>query len=153
MGNILAQSDIVRVDRVLLPIFPIEMEPAFPELQRTGPDEFQCSNFEKWQHHRALSSPTLRGSDYVYALKSLGLLERCLGLQDLEAIQGMGIKHFIDVFGPNEMVVAYKSVAIKKYADGLVRGFIPHLCVSRHRFDLRWRDEVKDFRSHALLFR
>lgn len=104
-ANILA-NNIILVDRSISPSYPDWVETVMhPELEMTGPAEYDISAVEQWLHEKQKNDGYIEGREIYRYLKNTDTLGACLGLRDLEEIQKKGVaffgKHFQDkcVFG------------------------------------------------------
>ena len=110
-GNVTLQFDsIIRVDRSVRPTYPdwarIVMH---PELENLGPVEFDAAKLELWLHEGQKDGKWVNGQVIYEYLKEKKMLENCLGLSDLIAIQAKGIDFFRRYLA-GKAVFAWKSV-------------------------------------------
>ena len=134
-GNVTLQFDsIIRVDRSVRPTYPdwarIVMH---PELENLGPVEFDAAKLELWLHEGQKDGKWVNGQVIYEYLKEKKMLENCLGLSDLIAIQAKGIDFFRRHFA-SKAVFAWKSVVRRR------RGFlnVPCLCEGGDEVVLDW---------------
>ena len=122
--EVLPLDPIVRVDPSIKPSYPSWVkEPLHPELELTGPAEFDASMLELWLHEKQRTG-RIQGHDlYKYLEDNEKMLESCLGLTDLLAIQAKGIAFFRKHFA-GKAIFGWKSAV--QYAGG--RRFVPCLC-------------------------
>jgi hypothetical protein len=101
---------IIHVTRSVPPTYPDWVkEVRHPELQVTGPAEFDLAKLEQWLHEDQHGSNYVRGQVIYDDLAQNAVLESCLGLADLLAIQKLGIKVFRQHFA-GKAVFGWKSV-------------------------------------------
>lgn len=125
---------IIYVDRSLKPSYPDWVkEVIHPELECTGPAEFDLSKVEQYLYGNQKMCGYETGNAIYAHLKESKLLESCFNLQDLLAIQATGVEVFRTHF-EGKAVFAWKSVARHRYA---YLG-VPYLCESDDRVTLRW---------------
>ena len=97
---------IIRINRSVQPAYPDWVKEALhPEMEKTSPSEFDAAKLEQWLHDGQKDGKWVKGQVIYEFLKNNNMLESCLGLADLLAIQARGItffrQHFADkaVFG------------------------------------------------------
>lgn len=107
---------IIHVDRTIRPTYPNWVKKVMhPELELTGPAEFDVSKLEQWLHPDQVNGRV--GGKVIYEhLKQNNMLEGCLGLLDLEAIQKKGITFFRQYF-QGKVVFGWKSVVLFRRGD------------------------------------
>jgi len=102
-------SNIIRVDRSLrLLSAGLTGGLVYPELKSLGPKEYDISQVEIW-HHPDQEKEWIRGEIIHEYLKSLNLLEKQLGFEDLMVIQDKGLDFYNQHFRGIE-IFAWKSV-------------------------------------------
>ena len=102
---------ILRPNRTTAPTLP-SWATAFlhPELQLTGPTEFNlATDVEQWLHDGQKNGGRVKGQIIYDHLKTTELLESCIGLSGLLAIQAQGVTVFRQHFS-GKAVFAWKSV-------------------------------------------
>lgn len=100
---------IIRVDRSVRPAYPGWVKNFLhPELQGTGPIEYDVSRVEQWLHDGQRNN-TIKGQKIYEYLKEKKMLQSCLGLSDLVAIQAKGIVFFRQHFA-GKAIFGWKSV-------------------------------------------
>ena len=92
---LVAERNIICVDRSVLVTFPDWVKDVLhPELQNTGPAKYGIAKLEQWLHDGQKDGKSVKGQVIYDHLKSSGLLEGCVGLADLLAIQQKGVAFF-----------------------------------------------------------
>ena len=146
-----ALNFIIRVDRAVRPAYPDWVKTVIHhQLECTGPAEYDLSSdVEQWLHE-GQKTGRVTGQVIYSHLKANNLLEGCLGLADLLAIQAKGIAVFRKLFAGN-VVFGWKSVVRNRF--GHLR--VPCLCESDDGVFLRWYWLGDDWYSNdpALRFR
>lgn len=110
---------IIRVNRSVPPSYPDWMkEVMHPELESTGPAEYDISEAEQWLHDGQKEEKWTEGNKIYAHLKKNDMLKTCLGLRDLEEIQKKGIALFREHFKGN-VVFGWKGVVVvrNRYGD------------------------------------
>jgi hypothetical protein len=126
-------DSLVRVDRTVKPTYPNWMKKVMhPELESTGPAEFDSDKLEQWLHPSQIEG-VVKGQMIYDHLKSENMLSSCLGLRDLEEIQKKGIAHFRRNFN-GKYVFGWKSIV--RYDDDNLR--VPFLCEDGGEVGLNW---------------
>lgn len=88
-------DSIIRVDRSIRPSYPDWMkEVMHPELENSGPAEYDILAVEQWLHDGQKDGKWIEGNKIYSHLKETNTLKTCLGLRDLEEIQKKGIAFF-----------------------------------------------------------
>ena len=101
---------IIRVDRSVRPVyFDCMKRVMHPELEATGPAEYDLATVQLWLHDNQQSGKWVDGQSIYDYLKSKNILDSCLGLQDGLAIQQQGIAVFRNFFAGNA-VFLWRSV-------------------------------------------
>ncbi|MDE2021730.1 MAG: hypothetical protein KGI71_02290, partial [Patescibacteria group bacterium] len=104
-----------------------------PELEHTGPAEYDLTKVEQWLHDGQKDGKTMRGNAIYEHLKSNDMLDSCLGLADGLAIQKKGIAVFRKHFG-GKAVFLWRSVVLNR--DGNL--FVPYLYEHGDAVALDW---------------
>lgn len=146
---------IIRVDRSIRPVYPDWADKKwvndekFMALEKTGPSEYGLQSIEQWLHDRQKNGGRRRGQVIQDYLTSSNMLESCLGLADLLAIQKFGIEIFRKHFA-GKAAFGWKSVVRDR--DGDLRA--PYLVGDDGRVELGWGwlDGVWGGSSPALRF-
>ncbi|MDO8579513.1 MAG: hypothetical protein Q7R72_01415 [bacterium] len=116
----------IRVDRSIRPSYPDWVKTVMhPELEPTGPAEYDISKIDQWLHEGQKDGKWTSGNN-VYAKlkeKDMKLLKGCLGLRDLEDIQKKGIAFFRKYF-KGKAIFAWSAV-VRDRGDHL---YVPYLC-------------------------
>lgn len=101
---------IVRVDRSIRPAYPVDRVQAamHPELENTGPTEFDLWDVEEWLHPDQKRG-MVRGEFLYQYLKDNDMLKSCLSFQDGVEIQKKGTDIFLTLFR-GKTVCLWKSV-------------------------------------------
>lgn len=101
---------IIRVDHSIHPSYPDWAKGWYtPELECTGPAEYDITKFEWWFHDRQKNGKFVEGNIILTYLEETDTLKTCLGLRDLEEIQKKGVAFFRKHF-QGELVFGWKSV-------------------------------------------
>lgn len=127
-------NPILTVDRTVRPMYPdFVKEIKYPEFELAGPNEFDVEKLEHWLDPKQKDSTTIDGREIHEKLIVEKLLESCLGLVDLLAIQARGIgffrKHFL-----GKAVFGWKSVVM----DNSERLCVPCLFENGGEVRLYW---------------
>jgi hypothetical protein len=102
---------IIRVDRSVRPVYPEWVKKVMhPELEGTGPAEYDLAKVEQWLHDEQKKGVMVGNRIYEH-LKSNNMLASCLGLRDLEEIQKKGVRCFPKPVKGNA-VFGWKSVVL-----------------------------------------
>ena len=110
---------IIRVDRSVRPSYPDWARLVMnPELENTGPAEYDLATVDQWLHDGQKNGGYMRGQALYDHLKSNGLLDSCLGLADGMEIKAKGIAVFRKFFKGNA-VFLWRSVV--RRSDGSLR--------------------------------
>lgn len=121
--------------RRIKPTYPEWVEEVLhPELEGTGPAEFDLNTVERWLHYDQKNDGLVEGQKIYEYLKNNKMLESCLGLGDLIPIQAKGSYFFQNHFG-RELVFGWKSVVLHKEGHLLV----PFLQENNGKVFLRWK--------------
>lgn len=101
---------IIRVDRSIRPVYPDWVKTVMhPELENTGPDEYDLATIEPWLHDGQKNGKWIGGQDLYEHHKKYEMLASSLSLRDGEEIQKKGIVVFRKFFG-GKAVFLWKSV-------------------------------------------
>ncbi len=124
----------IHVDRSASPAYPDWVKEALhPELEKTGPAEYDAAKLELWLHESQKKGRWVKGEKIYEHLKKEKMLESCLGLSDLLAIQVGGIAFFRQHFA-GKAVFGWKSVV--RHRDGNLS--VPYLYENGDEVVLRW---------------
>lgn len=127
-------DSVVRVDRLVRPAYPGWMkEVLHTELEKTGSAEYYAVKLELWLHEGQKNGKWVKGQKIYEHLKENKMLESCLSLSDLLAIQAKGITFFRQHFA-SKAVFGWKSVV--RHRDGSL--FVPYLYGDGKQVVLRW---------------
>jgi len=138
-------KNLIFVDRTIRPKYPYWVkEVLYPELESTGPAEFDVGKLEFWLHEEQerdqMKQKFKEGKDTVYGdkihsyLKDHGMIKDCLDLRALEEIQKKGITFFRKHF-KGKSVFGWKSVVLN--CDGGL--YSPYLGEEGGEVRLGWR--------------
>jgi len=135
---------IIHVNHSIKPAYPDRMEKVMhPELEATGPAEYDLATVELWLHGDQKGGNWIKGQCIYDHLKETDTLKTCLGLRDLEEIQKKGIaffrKHFAD-----KAVFGWKSVVQDRDGNLLV----PCLIERSGGVVVHWSWLVSDWSGH-----
>lgn len=101
---------IIRVDRSISPSYPPWMRMVMhPELENTGPAEYDLAKIDPWLHPEQRDGNQIEGNKIYTYLKDTGDLGNHLVLRDLEEIQKKGIIFFRKYFA-GKVVFGWGSV-------------------------------------------
>jgi hypothetical protein len=107
---------IIRVNRSVKPVYPDWVaEVLHPDLELSGPTEYNIGQVEQWLHEGQKKGGCIKGQQIYEFLKENKMLESCLGLADLHAIQAEGIDFFQEHFD-GKLVFGWKSIV--RHYDG-----------------------------------
>jgi hypothetical protein len=109
-----------------------------PELENTGPAEFDITKTEQWLHDKQKQDKRIGGNQLYVYLKKNGILKTCLGLRDLEEIQKKGIVFFRKYF-KSKYVCGWKGVVMSRHDDDLK---VPYLCELDDKVVQGWHDLI-----------
>ena len=125
---------IIRVDRSVRPSYPEWTKTVMhPELEVTGPAEYDINKVEQWLLDSQKEGGLTRGTTIHNHLKDTKMLKICLGLRDLEEIQKKGVTFFRKYF-KGKAVFAWQGVVLNRNG----RLFVPYLCESGDEVVLVW---------------
>lgn len=125
---------IIRVDRSTRPSYPDWVKTVMhPELENTGPAEYDITKTEMWLHDGQKDGKWIEGNKIYAHLKDTGDLKNHCGLRDLEEIQKKGIVFFRKHF-KGKAVFAWQGVV--RYRDGDL--YVPYLCENGDKVVLSW---------------
>ena len=142
---------IIRVDRSVRPVYPDWARVVMhPELESTGPVEYDLATAVSLWLHDGQKSGVGTGQVIYDHLKGHGMLASCGSLQDALEIQKKGVAVFRKVFG-NNVVYFWKSVV--RFRDDRSLN-VPSLYVHGGEVVLfwRWLDSVWFDSSPAVRF-
>ncbi|HEU0085615.1 MAG TPA: hypothetical protein VFQ59_01500 [Candidatus Paceibacterota bacterium] len=135
-GFIIPKPDFnfsINVDRSVNAKFPVWVEEIInPELQNSGPENYDLSSLELWLHDDQKNG-VVGGNTIYESFKVNNLLEGCLNLQDGLAIRAKGIMVFRELF-QGKAVYLWKSVVQNRDGDL----YVPYLYVSGDEVWLIW---------------
>jgi len=134
-GNATLQLDsMICVDRSVRPTYPDWVRIVMhPDLENVGPSEFDAAKLELWLHDDQKGLKWIKGQVIYEYLKEKKMLENCLGLSDLIAIQAKGIDFFRRYLA-GKAVFAWKSVVRNR--NGYLN--VPYLCERGDKVVLNW---------------
>lgn len=112
---------IIRVDRTVKPSYPDWVEEALhPDLEASGPFEYDIANVERWLHDGQKGGKWIEGNKIYAHLKGTpdkpGDLKNHLGTRDLEEIRKKGIAFFREHF-KGKAVFGWKGVVRRRSGD------------------------------------
>lgn len=126
---------IIRVDRSIRPSYPEWVKTVMhPELENTGPAEYDITKTEQWLHDGQKDGKWIEGNKIYAHLKETGDLKNHATLCDHEEIQKKGIAFFRKHFA-GKAVFAWGSVV--RDGDGFLH--VSYLCEDGDGVVLRWR--------------
>ncbi|MCC7160312.1 hypothetical protein IT399_01095 [Candidatus Nomurabacteria bacterium] len=135
-ASISVSTEMIHVDRTLRPTYPDWMAEdgvQHPELELTGPAEFDVANLEQWIHPEQVNGWTTGQVIYDH-LKANNMLADCLGLADLLAIQAKGLDFFHKYFD-GKSPFGWKGAVRHRYGPL----FVPFLFELAGEVVLYWR--------------
>jgi hypothetical protein len=106
---------IVHVD-LLLPPYGWQKKVRYPELEMTGPDQFDVRQLERWIHPNGQEDPDTFGSTILEYLEENSMLTSCLGVRDLLGIKRRGLGFFKKHF-QGKLFFGWRSVVQVTYED------------------------------------
>ncbi|MDQ5976918.1 MAG: hypothetical protein QG664_831 [Patescibacteria group bacterium] len=125
---------LIHVDRSIRPVYPDWVRTVMhPELELTGPVEYDLGTVDLWLHYRQKNGPSLAGYKPYEYLKENGMLKSCLSLRDGEEIQKKGLPVFRKFF-QGKTVPLWKSI-VQARSGGLR---VPYLCEHDGMVVMRW---------------
>ena len=111
--NLVGKECIIRVDRSVRSSYPDWVKTVmYPELETTGPTEYDINKVEQWLHDEQRNGKWIEGYEIYAFLKETDALKTCLGLRDLEEIQKKDITSFRKYLQGNNVIFGWKSVAM-----------------------------------------
>ena len=118
---------IIRVDRTVKPSYPDWVEEVLhPDLEASGPSEYDIANIEQWLYDGQKGWKRIEGNKIYAHLKGTpdtsGDLKNHLGIRDLEEIRKKGIAFFREHF-KGKAVFGWKGV-VRNYHGNL---YVPYL--------------------------
>jgi len=133
--DVAEQGTTIRPNRTTSPVYPDwKKEVLHPESELTGPAEYSISRVEQWLHEGQKGDKWVKGQVIYEYLKDNQMLESCLALEDLLAIQAKGINFFRQHF-KGKAIFGWKSVV--RHRGGYLR--VPYLCEGGGGVVLSWR--------------
>lgn len=127
-------NSVVIVDRTVQPAYPDFVKKVkYPELELVGPADFNASNLEQWLHLKQEKGGITTGHEIYEELIAKKMLEICLNIVDLGAIQNRGISFFRRHFA-GKMVLGWKSVILNR--DSLLG--VPYLYEGCDDVEMDW---------------
>lgn len=137
-------NPIIHVNRSIRPEYPdFVKEVKYPELELTGPADFDVTKLERYLHPKQVNGYAV-GNEIHEELIVKKMLEGCLGLTDLKAIQARGIGFFRKHFA-GKAVFGWKSVVL--YSNGNL--YVPYLCENDDSVELHWDWLDNNFYSYC----
>lgn len=140
---------LIYADRSVRPSYPNWVKAKsinsreFVTLERTGPSHFNLeTDIEEWLHDGQKNDGYVSGNTIYEHLKENKMLESCLGLADLFAIQAKGITVFRKLF-QGKVVFGWKSVVQRD--DGSL--LVPYLYGYSGEVVVDWSYLGNDWRS------
>lgn len=107
-------SFVIHVDRSIRPVYPDWVKTVMhPELEATGPVEYELGTIDPWLHDDQKSGRTMEGHKLYEYLREKKMLESCLSLRDGEEIQKKGRAIFRKFF-QGKAVFLWKSVVQRR---------------------------------------
>lgn len=143
-------DSIIRIDRSVKPSYQDWVKEVLHlELEGTGPTEYDVAKLKQWLHKGQKGGTWVKGQVIYEYLKEKKMLESCLGLTDLLAIEAKGIEFFRQHFA-DKVVFGWKSV-VRDRIDNL---HAPYLYEYGDKVVLIWDWLENDWcgDSPALLF-
>lgn len=108
---------IIRVDRSIRPSYPDWVKRVMhPELENTGPAEYDITKTELWLHDGQKDGKWIEGNKIYTHLKDTGNLKNHCGPRDLEEIQKKGIAFFRKHF-KGKVVFAWQGIVRDRNGD------------------------------------
>lgn len=130
---------LIHVDRFICPVYPDWVKMAMhPELEPTGPVEYDLSTIDLWLHYKQKNGGYIQGNKLYEHLKDKKTLASCLSLRDGEEIQKKGLVVFRKFFG-GKAVFLWKSIVQHRNGHLYVPFRNGHLYVP---FLIEYNDEV-----------
>lgn len=107
-------STLVQVDRSVRPAYPDwVLEVLHPELEATGPPEYDLSTVDLWRHDRQRGGGVVESYALYRYLRRAGRLAECLGLADGEEIAKKDVELFRRLFSSNVLFLLRSVVRDK----------------------------------------
>lgn len=126
---------IIHVDRTARPTYPEWVRDILhPELELSGPTEFDLSKVEELLHESQKNGGWVKGTQIYECLAGNYMLDSCFNLADLLAIQAQGLETFRRFF-KGKTIFAWKSVARGRTGDL----HVPCLGEDDHKVIVGWR--------------
>lgn len=131
-------DEVIRINRSVSLKCPDWAELVYPELESMGPVEYSISRVGLWLHEYQKLWHGASGRMIYDRLGEIGLLGKCLGFSDLEAIQNTSLA-FVREHFKDKTLWAWKSVVRyrgRSDADGLL---VPALFVQdKQELVVKW---------------
>ncbi len=126
---------LIRVDRFVRPVYPDWVKTVMhPELEATGPVEYDLGTIDPWLHDGQKNGCYMEGNKLYEYLKEKKMLEGCLSLRDGEEIQKKGLAVFRKFFR-GKAICLWKSVVL--FRNGNL--YVPFLYEDGVKVVLFWR--------------
>ena len=129
----------VHVDRSVRPVYPDWVDqayintPEFLALERSGLSDYDLGKIVQWLHDGQKNGGRVVGNRIHEHLKVGSMLEGCLGLADLQAIQKLPVETFQKYFA-GKAVFGWKSVVRDRFG----RLSVPYLFEDGGQVKLNW---------------
>lgn len=142
-------DSIIRIDSSVRPVYPDWMDqayintPEFLALERSGLSDYDLAKIVQWLHEGQKNGGRVTGNRIFDHLKASDMLEGCLGLADLQAIQKLGLENFRKYFA-GKAVFGWKSVV--RHRDGDL--VVPYLIEGGVQVKLNWNWLDNDFNEN-----
>jgi hypothetical protein len=141
-------ASVIRVNRCFLPVYPkFFRRILYPQLEKTGPMEYDVAKLRQWLHIRQTQSGVVKGRVIQGYIQETGLLKTCLNLRDLEVIKKKRLVFFRNHFGTKK-VTAWKSVIENRNGELDV----PILFEKDGKLLLNWQSLASDWYSNYPVF-
>jgi hypothetical protein len=122
------KKGIIAVDRSVKPNYMITVEELMsPDLENTGPAEYELAKIRLWRHEGQTGTRSIRGTEVYEQLQKDGLLQHCLGFRDAEEIKiALGVKAFEEQFRWNYLMLwrsvvrSHKGLLVPRLSTGCV---------------------------------
>lgn len=127
---------IIHIDHIR----PISAYPALakeilhPEFELKGPNEFDVTTLKRQFHPDQRRGLSVGSKDMYHHLITLDLLQYCVNLADILAIQVRGAKFFRRHF-PEGILIAWASV-VQSHGGGL---YVPYLIERDNKMTIGWQ--------------
>ncbi|MBI2439609.1 MAG: hypothetical protein HYV45_03375 [Candidatus Moranbacteria bacterium] len=133
---------LIRVDRSVPLVYPNWVKTVMhPELELTGPVEYDLGTIDPWLHDGQKNGRYMEGHKLYEYLKNKKMLESCLSLRDGEEIQKKGLAVFRKFFH-GKAVFLWKSVVRSRHGNLFVPSLYgdDEVVVHWHCLDNGWND-------------